>query len=181
MTSKIKKQTFERINNYLSILYQDESSIEKDKKMGRIIVNKGEKARIRGYEQLHNGTNIFGCYRTDGKFIYITRKRKKKEDFWVFIKYVRKKEEKKYILMIVDNASIHKNKEIRKWCENNNIILVYMPPYSPELNKIEFQWKSIKKMFWKIQWNYNDIRTAIRISIMKVRKKMKWSNILELI
>jgi len=75
--------------------------------------------------------------------------------------------------MIVDNAMIHRNKKILKWCKENYIILVYMPSYSPDLNKIEFQWKSIKKMFWKIQWNYNNIKTAIRIAIMKVRRNIK--------
>ena len=75
--------------------------------------------------------------------------------------------------MIVDNAMIHRNKEILNWCKENYIVLVYMPPYSPDLNKIEFQWKSIKKMFWKIQWNYNNIKKAVRVAIIRVRKNMK--------
>ncbi len=83
--------------------------------------------------------------------------------------------------MIVDNAMIHRNKEILKWCKENYIVLVYMPSYSPDLNKIEFQWKSIKKMFWKMQWNYNNIKTAIKIAIMRVRKNIKPINMKNLI
>ena len=181
MTSKIKKQNLWKISSKMSTYFQDESSIEKDKKMWRIIVRRWEKARIRGYEQLHNGTHIFGVYRTDWKFTYITRKRKKKEDFWVFLKYVRKKDDKKRIVMIVDNAMIHRNKEILNWCKENYIVLVYMPPYSPDLNKIEFQWKSIKKMFWKIQWNYNNIKKAVRVTIIRVRKNMKEINLEKMI
>jgi transposase len=56
------------------------------------------------------------------------------------------KKEKKTILLI-DNASTHTSKaflsNVEKWKEKGLIIL-NIPPYSPELNKIEILWRKIK-------------------------------------
>lgn len=50
-----------------------------------------------------------------------------------------------FLIIILDNAKIHKAKIIREFCQKNKIILVYLPPYSPNLNPIEFMWKDLKK------------------------------------
>jgi transposase len=55
-------------------------------------------------------------------------------------------------MVILDNASIHKSKKVQKYCEERNIILVYLPPYSPDLNAIEPLWKKTKRTFMKLQW-----------------------------
>lgn len=51
------------------------------------------------------------------------------------------------ILIIVDNASYHKKKEIVVKIENNlpNIQLYFLPPYSPDYNLIELVWHSTKE------------------------------------
>ena len=48
------------------------------------------------------------------------------------------------ICIILDNYSVHKAKMVSKCAQSLGIILVYLPPYSPDLNPIEFIWKSIK-------------------------------------
>jgi len=57
---------------------------------------------------------------------------------------------KKPTVVVIDNASIHHskvfNKKIGEW-EEKNLFLLYLPPYSPELNKIEILWKHIK-YYW---------------------------------
>ena len=57
---------------------------------------------------------------------------------------------KKPTIVVIDNASIHHskvfNKKIGEW-EEKNLFLLYLPPYSPELNKIEILWKHIK-YYW---------------------------------
>lgn len=40
----------------------------------------------------------------------------------------------------MDNAAIHKSLEIRKVIEKSGCKLVYLPPYSPDLNPIEHFW-----------------------------------------
>jgi hypothetical protein len=54
---------------------------------------------------------------------------------------------KRPVLIILDNAPIHKSKEveaqIRGW-KDKGLFLVFLPPYSPELNLIEILWRKIK-------------------------------------
>jgi hypothetical protein len=50
-------------------------------------------------------------------------------------------------VVVLDNASFHKSKifkaNIAKWA-NRGLTLLYLPPYSPQLNIIEMLWKFIK-------------------------------------
>ncbi|KAG0771611.1 hypothetical protein G6F22_016333 [Rhizopus arrhizus] len=43
--------------------------------------------------------------------------------------------------IVMDNAPIHKNADIRKYIEQRGYGCVYLPAYSPELNPIEQFWK----------------------------------------
>lgn len=48
-------------------------------------------------------------------------------------------------LLILDNASIHKGKEIKQLAETYNIRIAYLPAYSPDLNPIEKAWSVPKR------------------------------------
>jgi transposase len=52
---------------------------------------------------------------------------------------------KKGQIIIMDNASIHKAKEIRELIEKAGCHLVFLPPYSPDLNPIEHSWSHMKQ------------------------------------
>ena len=65
---------------------------------------------------------------------------------------LKEREKSKYIIVVLDNASIHKSKKVKEYCKKNNIYLVYLPPYSPDLNPIEKLWKKVKRKFMLIQW-----------------------------
>jgi transposase len=47
---------------------------------------------------------------------------------------------------IIDNFSSHKSKIVKQAAKDLEIYFVYLPPYSPDLNPIEFIWKSIKRV-----------------------------------
>jgi transposase len=49
----------------------------------------------------------------------------------------------KKIHLILDNAGYHKSKALVDFVKNTNIMLHYLPPYSPNLNPIERLWKII--------------------------------------
>ena len=61
---------------------------------------------------------------------------------------------KKTTVVILDNASIHTSKlfkaQIQKW-KNLGLELIFLPPYSPELNKIEILWKHMKYHYHKLE------------------------------
>ena len=50
------------------------------------------------------------------------------------------------IVAVIDNFASHKSLIVRETIEKLDIYLVFLPPYSPDLNPIEFIWKSIKRV-----------------------------------
>lgn len=47
--------------------------------------------------------------------------------------------------VIMDNLSVHKVASIRELIENCGATLIYLPPYSPDLNPIEKAWFKFKQ------------------------------------
>jgi hypothetical protein len=50
-------------------------------------------------------------------------------------------------VVIIDNASIHTSEEFADrlpYWKKTGLIIKYLPPYSPELNRIEILWRRIK-------------------------------------
>jgi transposase len=47
-------------------------------------------------------------------------------------------------ILILDNASIHKSARLRDLCEEHGVLLVFLPPYSPDYNPIEATFKDLK-------------------------------------
>jgi transposase len=46
--------------------------------------------------------------------------------------------------LILDNASVHKCKEVIELLEEHKINYLFLPPYSPEFNPIELAWSKLK-------------------------------------
>jgi transposase len=55
-------------------------------------------------------------------------------------------------VLVMDNASFHHSDRIKEMCRNAGVILVYLPPYSPDLNPIEEFFAELKA-FIKRQWH----------------------------
>jgi transposase len=72
------------------------------------------------------------------------------------------------IVIIIDNFSSHKSGLVRQKAKELGIYLVYLPPYSPNLNPIEFIWKSIKRVLsLSFASNLNDMKRIISESYYK--------------
>ena len=48
--------------------------------------------------------------------------------------------------MILDNAAYQRCKKVKQEAERLNINLIFLPPYSPNLNLIERLWKFLRKI-----------------------------------
>jgi transposase len=60
----------------------------------------------------------------------------------------------KEIVFIIDNASFHKSKAVAEWVKNSkpkNVTLKFLPPYSPELNRIEKFWHTVKHRWMEVK------------------------------
>ena len=49
-------------------------------------------------------------------------------------------------VVIMDNASFHKGSEMEALIRSSGASLLFLPPYSPELNPIEKDFANIKRM-----------------------------------
>ena len=120
--------------------------------------------------------NTFGFYPITGQPVIGFRKRSKKEDVRSFLKRIRKANPKGKIILILDNFSSHKAGIVRDCAENLNIVLVYLPTYSPDLNPIEYIWKDAKrevsKTFIK---NLNKLKRVISKMFLECSKKLSYA------
>jgi transposase len=60
----------------------------------------------------------------------------------LFLAEVAERHRRDYILMVLDGAGWHRAREL---VIPNNMGLVFLPPYSPELNPIEHVWEEIRE------------------------------------
>lgn len=69
----------------------------------------------------------------------------KAESFVCYLEAIRgENENNRPIVAVLDNARIHHAKISVACAGRQKIYLVYLPPYSPNLNPIEFSWKDLK-------------------------------------
>ncbi len=63
--------------------------------------------------------------------------------------------------IILDNATFHKGEKIRELVESAHCEIEYLPPYSPDLNKIEAYWFPIKNLVRKSKGSINNFRERV--------------------
>ena len=68
--------------------------------------------------------------------------------------------------MILDNASFHPMKRLRALVEAVGCTLLPLPRYSPDLNKIEPLWNTIKGRIARTKDQYPDFRSAVDATFM---------------
>ena len=49
-------------------------------------------------------------------------------------------------VVVMDNLSAHKAPAVREWIEKAGAEVLYLPPYSPDLNPIEKAWAKLKQL-----------------------------------
>jgi putative transposase len=94
----------------------------------------------------HLRANSIGCFMLNGIDTIAFPVHTKTEDFCTFLTEVRNRNSSNRICLILDNFATHKAKSVKDKAEELNIELIYLPPYSPDLNPIEYLWKSIKRI-----------------------------------
>ncbi len=104
-----------------------------------------KKLKIKKNTQKKERINSFGFYALNGESVYSAKESSKKEDVCEFLHEIRAKNPSGKIIIVTDNFASHKSRKVRATSEKLGITLVFLPPYSPDLNPIEFIWKSIKR------------------------------------
>jgi transposase len=96
--------------------------------------------------------NVLGALRHDGQLIWTTQQRSTtRDDVIAFFDQIADQPHAVPRIIVLDNAAIHKgdviDKKRRQWAKRG-LCLYYLPPYSPELNRIEILWKHAK-YYWR--------------------------------
>ena len=64
-------------------------------------------------------------------------------------------------VVVMDNATFHKGERIQQLIHDAGCELLYLPPYSPDLNKIEKCWSWLKSQIRKKLEKFDCLRDAI--------------------
>lgn len=89
--------------------------------------------------------NTFGFYALNGHSVVDFFEGSKKEHVCLFMETIRAHNPDKRIVLILDNFRSHHAFDTLECAEMLDISLVFLPPYSPDLNPIEFIWKDEKR------------------------------------
>ena len=66
-------------------------------------------------------------------------------------------------VIVMDNASFHKRLDIQKVIAQANHTLLFLPPYSPELNPIEHKWAQAKAIRKQKHCSVSELFTLYQI------------------
>jgi len=96
--------------------------------------------------------NAVGFYAMNGTSAVGFPARSKIADVCGFLDEVRARNGDRPVVIVLDNFSSHRSLDTISYAESLNIRLVFLPPYSPSLNPIEFIWKTLKRSVSKIRF-----------------------------
>ena len=81
----------------------------------------------------------------DGCLDFMTAEKMNTDNMTNFLLQVSEAHKGEFIVMVVDGASSHRSKELRV---PDNVSLIRLPPYSPELNPAEQIWNKLRRDYF---------------------------------
>ena len=124
--------------------FEDESCFGLLTKEGKMLTAKGVKPICRWHHQ-YNSTWVFGAFSPiTGDHLLMEFPCCNADTFQLFLNELSAENQKTLIIMVLDNGAFHKAKKLKI---PDNIKLIFLPPYSPELNPAEKMWAKLKRSF----------------------------------
>lgn len=120
--------------------------------------------------------NTFAFYSINGNNFTDFMESSKAENVCEFLVKIVEQNPRKRIILVLDNSkSHHADKTVRK-ARELKIILVFLPPYSPDLSHVEFVWKTIKReVSVRFIQSKEHLRNIIKNEFMKVEKSLSFA------
>jgi transposase len=110
----------------------------------------------------------------DGQFVHHKAEIFNAESFKIFLQtLLRSRKRGKKVLVILDNARYHHARDLKPWLKKNrcHIELLFLPPYSPDLNPIERVWKLTRRLC-----THNQYFETLGVLVSAVGKQFRfWS------
>ncbi len=80
-----------------------------------------------------------------GELDYMTSEKMNTKNMSGFLKHVSERHTQDFIVMVLDGSPSHRGKELEV---PENMALVFLPPYSPELNPVEQLWNVLRRDYF---------------------------------
>jgi DDE superfamily endonuclease len=128
--------------------FVDETSLRSDPGRRRVINTPVIRYTDRGRKYAVRSMSLFGFMSLNGNDAVMASQSAKALDMVSFLEVIREQNgdaKDVPILTVLDNATIHRARLTRARAEELGIFPVPLPPYSPDLNPIEFPWKDMKR------------------------------------
>jgi transposase len=127
---------------HFNLYVQDESRFGLFTRNGRALTAKGVKP-ICTYQNIFKSTYIFGAFSPiNGDSLVMELPYCNGDNFQIFLNELSNKNTTEFKVIILDNGAFHKGKSL---IIPQNIALIFLPPYSPELNPAELVWLNMKR------------------------------------
>jgi transposase len=132
---------------------------------GRVLTAKGVKP-VCPYQHKFENTYLFGSFSPiNGDSFLLELPYCDTDCFQLYIQELSKRKPRELKVVVLDNGAFHKAKKL---IIPKNIILIFLPPYSPELNPAEKIWWQIKQEF--VCKSFENIKDLSRYLGKAVRK-----------
>lgn len=142
-----QQKTMDR--NHLVFLDESGVNLNMTRRYGRAI----GKARVYDYVPLNTpqNTTLLSSIRLEGR-VMIHKEISGALNGTIFLEYIRNDLAptlKQGDIVIMDNLKVHKVAGVRQAIEEKGATVLYLPPYSPDMNPIEMLWSKIKAFLRK--------------------------------
>lgn len=147
---------------YDSLVYIDESGIEKSICKDRGWGKKNEKLAGKKSGKYYQRTNIIaGLVNNKSIAPMVFNGSCNTITFNAWVEHFLIKELKAGQYVVMDNASFHKSQKTIELIESVGCNVIFLPPYSPDLNPIEKFWANMKRWIEHNIMNFNQLYDAI--------------------
>lgn len=159
----------------LKVFFQDEGRFGRICKPTACWVPKGFRPTVKS-QFIRQYTHVFSAAcPNDGQSISLILPHANTEAMKIFLQECSKQLKKYRVVMVMDGASWHKDSMLDEF---ENIRIIHLPPYSPELNPVEHIWEHIREkylrnFFWSSMEELEKKLESILREISNAAKKIQ--------
>jgi transposase len=161
--------------------YADEAEIHLNPHLTRMWMRRGSQVRIPTPGQNKKQTVIGGMNALTGDFEYLLPQKKNSDGFLDFVQALVAKAQRRRIRiqLVLDNGPIHKSKKVMDFLNRKDVRrylkIIWLPPYSPELNLIERLWGHVKRTLVanKLFSSFEKLVEALRTGLESLKHAQK--------
>ena len=118
--------------------------------------------RGRKFERTNVVAGLLGN-QTLGEFFYVGTTDSVLFEWW--FENILLKQAPKGCTAIMDNASVHRKGILEKLAKEANLDILFLPPYSPDLNPIEQVWANMKQKLRDLLPQFDSLYDALAVAL----------------